>query len=73
LNGSEKCLYQDGSPVNLTPKAIEILILLVEQAGELALKEAFIEKVWPGTFVEENNLSQQISVLRKALGDPGCR
>jgi len=69
LNSAEKCLYQDGSPVNLTPKAVEILILLVEQAGELALKEVLIEKVWPGTFVEENNLSQQISVLRKALGD----
>jgi TolB-like protein/DNA-binding winged helix-turn-helix (wHTH) protein len=70
LNCSEKCLYQDGRPVNLTPKAVEILILLVDQAGELALKEALIEKVWPGTFVEENNLSQQISTLRKVLGDP---
>jgi TolB-like protein/DNA-binding winged helix-turn-helix (wHTH) protein/Tfp pilus assembly protein PilF len=70
LNCSQKCLYQDGRPVNLTPKAVEILILLVEQAGELALKEALIERVWPGTFVEENNLSQQISALRKVLGNP---
>jgi TolB-like protein/DNA-binding winged helix-turn-helix (wHTH) protein/Flp pilus assembly protein TadD len=70
LNCSEKCLYQDGRPVNLTPKAVEILILLVGQAGELASKEVLIEKVWPGTFVEENNLSQQISALRKTLGDP---
>jgi len=69
LNCSEKCLYQNGSPVNLTPKAVEILMLLVGQAGELVSKEVLIEKVWPGTFVEENNLSQQISVLRKALGD----
>lgn len=70
LNSAEKCLYHDGRPVNLTPKAVEILILLVEQSGELASKEVLIEKVWPGTFVEENNLSQQISALRKALGDP---
>ncbi len=70
LNSAEKCLYQDGRPVNLTPKAVEILILLVDQPGELAPKEVLIEKVWPGTFVEENNLSQQISALRKALGDP---
>jgi TolB-like protein/DNA-binding winged helix-turn-helix (wHTH) protein/Flp pilus assembly protein TadD len=70
LNCSEKSLYQHGRPVNLTPKALEILILLVEQAGELTPKEALTEKVWPGTFVEENNLSQQISVLRKVLGDP---
>jgi len=70
LNCSEKCLYQDGRPVNLTPKAVEILVLLVEAAGELAPKEVLIEKVWLGTFVEENNLSQQISVLRKVLGDP---
>jgi TolB-like protein/DNA-binding winged helix-turn-helix (wHTH) protein/Tfp pilus assembly protein PilF len=70
LNCFEKCLYQEGKPVNLTPKALEILIVLVEQAGELAPKEVLIEKVWPGTFVEENNLSQQISALRKVLGDP---
>src|SRR5437867_209390 len=70
LHCSEKCLYQDGRPVNLTPKAVEILILLVGQAGELVPKEALMDKVWPGTFVEENNLSQQISALRKALSDP---
>ena len=69
LNCSEKCLHQNGKPVNLTPKPLDILILLVEQAGELVTKEALIEKVWPGTFVEENNLSQQIAVLRKALGN----
>ncbi len=70
LNSAEKCLYQDGRPVNLTPKAVELLILLVDQPGELASKEVLIEKVWPGTFAEENNLSQQISALRKALGNP---
>ena len=66
---AEKCLYQDGRPANLTPKALDILILLVGQAGELVLKETLMDKVWPGTFVEENNLSQQISALRKLLGD----
>jgi len=70
LNYSEKCLYQNGKPVNLTPKALEILIVLVDRPGELVPKEVLIEKVWPGTFVEENNLSQQISALRKVLGDP---
>ena len=56
----------------LAPKALEILIVLVEQAGELASKEMLIERVWPGTFVEENNLSQQISALRKELAShPG--
>ena len=69
LNAAEKCLYQDGRPANLTPKALDILILLVGQAGELVLKETLMDKVWPGTFVEENNLSQQISALRKLLGD----
>src|SRR5258708_14617647 len=70
LNSAEKVLYQDAEPVSLTPKAIEILLLLVDQAEELVPKDVLIEKVWPGTFVEENNLSQQISALRKALGDP---
>src|SRR5215472_15462741 len=70
LNSAEKCLYQNGRPVYLTPKALETLIVLVEQAGELAPKELLIETVWPGSFVEENNLSQQISALRKVLDDP---
>lgn len=70
LNCSEKCLYEHGVPVNLTLKALEILIELVERAGELVPKEVLIEKVWPGTFVEENNLSQQISIIRRLLGDP---
>ncbi len=69
LNSVEKVLYHDDQVVNLTPKAIEILLLLVEHTGELISKDVLIEKVWPDTFVEENNLSQHISALRRALGD----
>jgi eukaryotic-like serine/threonine-protein kinase len=68
----EQCtLLQDGRPVPLTPKAFDTLVLLVENAGRLMTKEELMERLWPGTFVEEANLANNISLLRKALGDSG--
>jgi len=55
--------------VRLPPKAFDALVLLVENAGHLLEKEELLRKVWPGTFVEESNLTQHISILRKALQD----
>jgi TolB-like protein len=55
--------------VPLTPKAFELLVLLVENRGHLLKKDELIERVWPNTFVEEANLAQNISALRKALDD----
>jgi len=69
---TEQCtLLQDGRPIPLTPKAFDTLVLLVENAGRLLEKEAMMERLWPGTFVEEANLANNISLLRKALGDSG--
>jgi len=62
-------LLQDGRPVELTPKAFDLLVALVENHGRLLTKEALMERLWPGTFVEEANLANNISLLRKALGD----
>jgi DNA-binding winged helix-turn-helix (wHTH) protein/Tol biopolymer transport system component len=58
----------DGAVVTLTPKAFDALVHLAEHAGELVTRAALTDVLWPSTVVEENNLSQQISLLRRALG-----
>jgi DNA-binding winged helix-turn-helix (wHTH) protein/TolB-like protein/Tfp pilus assembly protein PilF len=69
LDPVEKVLFRDDVPVSLTPKAFETLLALVERPGQLVTKEELLRIVWPGTFVEENNLAQNISTLRRALGE----
>ena len=69
IDSSDRQLWHQGSPVHLTPKAFELLVVLVESRGRLLKKQDLIERVWPGTFVEESNLAQNIATLRKALGD----
>jgi DNA-binding winged helix-turn-helix (wHTH) protein/tetratricopeptide (TPR) repeat protein len=69
LDPAERSLLRDGKPVPLTPKAFELLVLLVENRGHLLKKDELIERVWPNTFVEEANLVQNVSALRKALDD----
>ena len=59
----------DAAPVALTPKQFDALALFVDRAGELLEKEALISALWPDLVVEENNLSQLVSGLRRALGD----
>ena len=67
MDTREALLLRDGVPVPLTPKAFETLVVLVENSGHVLGKEELMQKVWPDSFVEENNLSQNISLLRKAL------
>jgi TolB-like protein/DNA-binding winged helix-turn-helix (wHTH) protein/Tfp pilus assembly protein PilF len=55
--------------VPLPPKAFDVLMTLLEQPGETVAKERIMQTVWPDTFVEEGNLTQSISILRKALGE----
>ncbi|HEY6118346.1 MAG TPA: winged helix-turn-helix domain-containing protein [Pyrinomonadaceae bacterium] len=69
LETSERELRHNGSAVPLTPKAFEILLLLVERSGHLVEKDDLLKQVWPDTFVEEANLARHIWMLRKALGD----
>src|SRR5262249_29499980 len=52
-----------------TPKAIDLLVALVEARGEPVTKEELLQKVWAGTVVEEGSLTTHVSVLRKALGE----
>ena len=69
LDPSERRLLNDGKPVALTPKCFDLLVILVENTGHLLGKDELLERLWPGQFVEEVNLSYNISSLRKALGE----
>src|ERR1044071_8541718 len=69
LDPNERVLTRAGDTISLTPKATEILLLLVVNAGQLVEKDELLQQVWPDTFVEESNLSQNIFTLRRALGD----
>jgi eukaryotic-like serine/threonine-protein kinase len=68
FDSEKRVLVRDGVPVPLAPKATEILLVLVEQAGHLVDKDALINRVWRDAFVEEGNLNKNIFFLRKALG-----
>jgi DNA-binding winged helix-turn-helix (wHTH) protein/Tol biopolymer transport system component len=69
LEVRRKRLWRDGQLVSLTPKATDTLVALVSQAGEVVEKDDLMRAVWPDTFVTEDTLTQNISTLRKALGD----
>jgi len=69
LDARERLLQRDGVTISLTPKAFDLLLALVERHGRLVEKEELFKTVWPDTFVEETNLSYNISHIRKALGD----
>ena len=63
----ERLLLRGGEPVLLTPKAFDVLVVLVSRGGHLVRKDDLLREVWPDTFVEEVNLTVNISALRKAL------
>jgi Tol biopolymer transport system component/DNA-binding winged helix-turn-helix (wHTH) protein len=69
LDAQERLLQRDGATISLTPKAFDLLLAMVEHHGRLLEKDELMKLVWPGTFVEEANLSYNISLIRKALGD----
>ena len=64
-----KLLSPAGTPVPLTSRVFDTLLYLVQHQGELVDKATLMQAVWPGAVVEENNLNQAITALRKALGD----
>lgn len=69
LEAAERRLIRGGRAIKLTPKAFHTLLLLVRHAGHVVAKDTILAEVWPDTFVEEGTLTQNISVLRKALGE----
>lgn len=64
---------QDGTLVPLGSRAFDTLLALAARPGEVLTKQELLDAVWPSTVVEENNLTQAICALRKALGDPQDR
>ena len=64
-----RVLYRRGEPVAITPKALSILLVLLERAGDVVEKKELIERVWPGMFVSDANLTQNVFSLRKTLGE----
>src|SRR5258706_2618930 len=66
---SQKLLLDNDKPVRLGSRALELLIALVERAGEVVGRDELVARVWPSTIVEESSLRVHIAPLRKALGD----
>ena len=69
LDIDKHVLLRDGKPVFLTPKTYDALVILVENSGRLLSKAELMEQLWSATNVDESNLTQQISMIRKALGE----
>lgn len=68
IDAANRLLLREGEPIALTPKAFDTLLLLVQNPRRLLEKNELMKALWPDSFVEEGNLSQNVFVLRKALG-----
>src|SRR5688572_24998666 len=69
MDPRSRILLKDGATVRLTPKAFDTLLILVQHAPQVVLKETLLKEVWPDIYVEEGSLSHNIHGLRKVLGD----
>ena len=73
IDVTDRLLFRDNGAVPLTPKAFDTLLFLVENGGRVLGRQEIMTEVWPDSFVEENNLAQNISALRKVLGPAGSK
>ena len=71
LNATERLLIRGNEVVSLTPKVFDTLLVLVENSGHVLGKDELMQTLWPDSFIEESSLTQNISLLRRALGEPG--
>jgi DNA-binding winged helix-turn-helix (wHTH) protein len=69
LDVAKRILIRQGEPVALAPKVFDTLLFLVQNSGRILEKDELMRSLWPDSFVEEGNLSQNIFVLRKILGN----
>ena len=69
LDTVQHALLKEGKPVDITPKTYDTLLVLVENSGRMLSKEELMQTLWPDSFVEESNLTQQVSMIRRALGE----
>ena len=68
LDTEGRVLLRAGRIVSLPPKVLDTLVVLVENQGQLVEKEKLLRSIWPDTYVDDNSLMHNVSVLRKALG-----
>src|SRR6185436_3496494 len=68
IDAGERVLFGARGAVPLTPKAFDTLLFLVENRGRIVSRDELLARIWPGTFVGDNTLAQNISTLRKVLG-----
>ena len=73
IDAIDRVLFDENGPVSLTPKAFDTLLALVENSGRVLTTEDLMAQVWPDSFVEGNNLAQNISTLRKVLAAGGTK
>ena len=69
LDAAERLLLRSGEAIALSPKVFDTLVVLVDHAGHIVEKRELIGRLWPDTFVDEGNLTRNIPLLRKALGE----
>ena len=69
LDAGERLLFDGASAVTLPPKIFDTLLMLVANNGRVLTKERMLAEIWDDSFVEENNLAQNISHLRRLLGE----
>ena len=69
VDPEQRLLLRDQQPVALSPKAFDLLVILLERSGQIVHKDELMKMLWPDTFVEESNLGQHIFLIRKALGE----
>ena len=69
LRPAAHLLLEVDAPIHIGARALELLIILVERAGEVVTKDELFARVWPGLTVEEGNLRTQVALVRKALRD----
>src|SRR5207244_9534067 len=71
LDADERILFDGERTIALSPKVFDTLLFLVKNGGRVLSKEKMLREIWEDSFVEENNLAQNISQLRRILGEGG--
>jgi len=69
VDAEKEILQRDGKTIPLQPKTFQVLLVLIRHNQEVVTKDDLMKAVWPDTFVEEANLSRNVLLLRKALGE----
>src|SRR5215813_5842381 len=69
LDAGRHVLLRDGEPLALTPRVFDTLLYFVQHNNRVIQKDELLKAIWADSFVEENNLSQNVSTLRRALGN----